>query len=63
MLDIISMTILIIFMILFGLIAIFIIIGGNMNKSEEERKREDEEQIQYIKEYNERKQLKKRSKK
>ena len=62
MLDIISMTILIIFMILFGLIAIFIIIGGNMNKSEEERKREDEEQIQYIKEYNEKKQLKKRSK-
>ena len=60
MLDIISMTILI---MLFGIITILIIIGGNMNKSEEERKREDEEQIQYIKEYNERKQLKKRSKK
>ena len=45
------------------IITILIIIGGNMNKSEEERKREDEEQIQYIKEYNERKQLKKRSKK
>jgi Na+/H+ antiporter NhaC len=62
MLDIISMTILIIFIILFGIIAIFIIIGGNMNKSEEERKLEDEEQIKYIKEYNERKQHKKRSK-
>ncbi len=55
MLDIISMTILIIFMILFGLIAIFIIIGGNMNKSEEEQRMEDEEQLQYLKEYNEKK--------
>lgn len=62
MLDIISMTIWIIFMMLFGIITILIIIGGNMNKSEEERKREDEEQIQYIKEYNEKKQLKKISK-
>lgn len=62
MLDIISMTIWIIFMMLFGIITILIIIGENMNKSEEERKREDEEQIQYIKEYNEKKQLKKRSK-
>lgn len=32
MLDIISMTILIIFMMLFGIITILIIIGGNMNK-------------------------------
>ena len=55
MLDIISMTILIIFMILFGLIAIFIIIGGNMNKSEEEQRMEDEEQLQYLKKYNEKK--------
>ena len=55
MLDIISMTILIIFMILFGLIAIFIIIGGNMNKSEEEQRMEDEEQLQYLKNYNEKK--------
>ena len=62
MLDIISMTIWIICLMLFGIITILIIIGGNMNKSEEERKREDEEQIQYIKEYNEKKQLKKRSK-
>lgn len=62
MLDIISMTIWIIFMMLFGIITILIIIGGNMNKSEGERKREDEEQIQYIKEYNEKKQLKKKSK-
>ena len=38
---------------------ILIIIGGNINKSEEEQKREDEEQIQYIREYNERKNLKK----
>ena len=55
MLDIISMTILIIFMILFGLFAIFIIIGGNMNKSEEEQRMEDEEQLQYLNEYNEKK--------
>ena len=55
MLDIISITILIIFMILFGLIAIFIIIGGNMNKSEEEQRMEDEEQLQYLKKYNENK--------
>lgn len=55
MLDIISMTILIIFMILFGLFAIFIIIGGNMNKSEEEQRMEDEEQLQYLKKYNEKK--------
>ena len=54
MLDIISMTILIIFMILFGLFAIFIIIGGNMNKSEEEQRMEDE-QLQYLKKYNEKK--------
>ncbi len=38
---------------------ILIIIGGNINKSEEEQKREDKEQIQYIREYNERKNLKK----
>ena len=42
-------------MILFGLIAIFIIIGGNMNKSEEEQRMEDEEQLQYLKKYNEKK--------
>ena len=41
---------------------ICIIIGGNMNKSEEEQKREDEEQVEYIRKYNERKQHKKRSK-
>ena len=33
-----------------------------MNKSEEEQKREDEEQVEYIRKYNEQKELKKRSK-
>lgn len=54
MLDIISMTTLIIVMILFGLILFFticIMIGGNANKSEYERRIEDEEQMNYIKNY------------
>ena len=42
--------------------AICIIIGGNINKSEEEQKQEDEEQIKYIEEYNKNKQMKKNSK-
>ncbi len=53
MLDIISMTILLIIFAFIGVIGILIIIGGNMNKSDEERRLEDEEQMQYIKEYNE----------
>lgn len=44
-------------MILFAVITILIIIGGNMDKTEEEKRLEDEEQIAYIREYN-----KKRSK-
>ena len=54
MLDIISMTTLLIVMLIFGLIILFtlcIIIGGNANKSEYEKRMEDEEQMNYIKNY------------
>lgn len=34
---------------------LFLIKGGNMNKSEFERRLEDEEQMKYLKEYNEKK--------
>lgn len=54
MLDIISMTILLIVMLIFGLVLFFtlcIIIGGNANKSEYEKRMEDEEQMNYIKNY------------
>lgn len=54
MLDIISMTTLLIVMIIFGLVLFFtlcIIIGGNANKSEYEKRMEDEEQMNYIKNY------------
>lgn len=52
MLDIISMITLL--FLLIGLPVILIIIGGN-DKTEEEQRLEDEEQIQYLKEYNEQK--------
>ena len=54
MLDIISMTTLLIIMLIFGLVLFFtlcIIIGGNANKSEYEKRMEDEEQMNYIKNY------------
>lgn len=54
MLDIISMTTLLIIMLIFGLVLFFtlcIIIGGNANKSEYEQRMEDEEQMNYIKNY------------
>lgn len=51
MLDIISMATLIIVFSLFAVFMMLIIIGGNMNKSEEEQRYEDEEQIKYINEY------------
>ena len=54
MLDIISMTTLLIFMIVFGIILFFticIMIGGNLNKSEYERRLEDEEQMKYLRDY------------
>lgn len=57
MLDIISM---ITFLLLFiGLPIILIIIGGN-DKTEEEQRLEDEEQMQYLKEYREKRLNKKR---
>lgn len=49
MLDIISMIILLFLFI--GLPVILIIIGGNMNKSDEERRLEDEEEMKYIEKY------------
>ncbi len=55
MLDIISMVVLLIIFALIGIFGILIIIGGNMYKSEEEQKFEDEEQIKYIKNYMNRK--------
>lgn len=58
MLDIVSMTTLLIVMIIFGLVLFFtlcIIIGGNANKSEYEQRMEDEEQMNYIKNYKNRK--------
>ena len=58
MLDIISMTTLLIIMLIFGLVLFFtlcIIIGGNANKSEYEKRMEDEEQMDYIKNYKNRK--------
>ena len=54
MLDIISMTTLLIVMLIFGSVLFFtlcIIIGGNANKSEYEKRMEDEEQMNYIKNY------------
>jgi Na+-transporting methylmalonyl-CoA/oxaloacetate decarboxylase gamma subunit len=45
----------IVFLILFFLISFFmylIIVGGNLSKSDYERKIEDEEQLNYLNEYN-----------
>ncbi len=59
MLDIISM---ITFLMLFiGLPIILIIIGGN-DKTEEEQRLEDEEQMEYLRQYRENKLNKKRGK-
>ena len=60
MLDIISMITLIIICSSFATFMMLIIIGGNMNKSEEEQRLEDEEQIEYLKQYRENKLKKKR---
>lgn len=53
MLDIISMITLIIVFSSLGTFMMLIIIGGNMNKSIQERKDEDEAELQAIREYNE----------
>lgn len=60
MLDIISMITLIIGTIIFVLFVICIFIGGNMSKSEEEQRLEDEEQMEYLRQYREEKLNKKR---
>ena len=54
MLDIISMTTLLIVMLVFGFVlfcTICSLIGGNANKSEYERRIEDEEQMNYLRNY------------
>ena len=54
MLDIISLTTLLIVMLVFGFVlfcTICILIGGNANKSEYERRIEDEEQMNYLRNY------------
>ena len=43
------LAIIIIVMILIGIIDFLLIIGGNMNKSKEEREYEDKEQMNYFK--------------
>lgn len=43
------MLAIIIIMILIGIMDVLLIIGGNMNKSKEEREYEDKEQMNYFK--------------
>ena len=43
------LAIIIIIMILTGIIDVLLIIGGNINKSKEEREYEDKEQMNYFK--------------
>ena len=64
MLDIISMTTLLMITFILGLITfliLYIIVGGNSNKTEYERKMEDEEQMKYLENYKN-KQIKNRQK-
>lgn len=51
MLDIISMTILVIVMLLVAILIVLIIIGANMSKTDYERQLEDEEQMKFLREY------------
>lgn len=60
MLDIISMIILIIFMILFGISIIIIFVCSNIDKTEEEQRIEDEEQLKFIREYDQKKEKRKK---
>lgn len=55
MLDIISMAVLIIAVLLFGIFVMLIIIGGNMNTSDYERYMDDLEQMKFLEEYNKKK--------
>lgn len=59
MLDIISMITFLLFFIGIPIIFILIIIGGN-DKTEEEQRLEDEEQMEYLRQYREKKLNKKR---
>lgn len=51
MLDIISMTILVIVMLLVAILIVLIIIGANMSKTDYERQLDDEEQMKFLREY------------
>lgn len=53
MLDIISMATLIIVMLLVAILIVLILIGANMCKTDYERQLDDEEQMRYLKEYQE----------
>ncbi len=55
MLDIISMATLIILFSSFAVFMMLILISGNINKSEEEQRYEDEEQIKYLNEHSKKK--------
>ena len=55
MLDIISMVTLIIVMLLVAILIVLIIIGANICKTDYERQLDDEEQMRYLKEYQEKK--------
>lgn len=59
MLNKIAMITLLAVMIIFGLtitlVLYIIIVGANMDKNPEERKKDDEEQMRYLKEYKNRK--------
>lgn len=54
LIDKISIVIMLILYILLTLIALFtylIIVGGNMNKTEKEKRLEDEEQMKFLEDY------------
>lgn len=67
MLDKIAMITLLVVMIIFGLAVVtslyIIIVGANMDKTPEERKMEDEEQMKYLRDYKSRKNGGKKSEK
>lgn len=58
-LDLIALSVLLIFMLLFGIFILLIIIGAGLCKTEEEKRYEDIEQMNYLKNYKEKKNNKK----
>ncbi len=55
MLDIISMAVLVIAVLLFGIFVMLIIIGGNMDTTDYERYMDDLEQMKFLEEYSKKK--------